>query len=336
MKEDVYILAIETSCDDTSVAVLKNKKVLSNIVSSQKIHKIFGGVVPEIASREHDRLIVPVLNEAIKESKIKLNDIDAVAYTRGPGLLGSLLVGTSFAKSLAISLDIPLLEINHMQAHILSIYIDDNPEKPKFPFIALTVSGGHTQLVVVNNPFDFTEIGKTLDDAAGEAFDKSGKIMNLDYPAGPKIDKLALKGDVNKFKFPKPDVKGLNFSFSGLKTNFKNFISNQADDFVQNNINDLCASLQSTIVEILIDKIVKARDQYQINEFVICGGVSANSYLRKELKGLMESKSIKTYVPKINYSTDNAAMIGINGYFKFIESKFGELSDYSISKYPMK
>jgi len=336
MKEDVYILAIETSCDDTSVAVLKNKKVLSNIVSSQKIHKIFGGVVPEIASREHDRLIVPVLNEAIKESKIKLNDIDAVAYTRGPGLLGSLLVGTSFAKSLAISLDIPLLEINHMQAHILSIYIDDNPEKPKFPFIALTVSGGHTQLVVVNNPFDFTEIGKTLDDAAGEAFDKSGKIMNLDYPAGPKIDKLALKGDINKFKFPKPDVKGLNFSFSGLKTNFKNFISNQADDFVQNNINDLCASLQSTIVEILIDKIVKARDQYQINEFVICGGVSANSYLRKELKGLMESKSIKTYVPKINYSTDNAAMIGINGYFKFIESKFGELSDYSISKYPMK
>ena len=335
MKEDVYILAIETSCDDTSVAVLKNKKVLSNIVSSQKIHKIFGGVVPEIASREHDRLIVPVLNEAIKESKIKLNDIDAVAYTRGPGLLGSLLVGTSFAKSLSFSLNIPLLEINHMQAHILSIYIDDNPEKPKFPFIALTVSGGHTQLVVVNSPFDFAEIGTTLDDAAGEAFDKSGKIMNLDYPAGPKIDKLALKGDINKFKFPKPDVKGLNFSFSGLKTNFKNFINNQPHDFVKNNINDLCASLQSTIVRILIDKIIKARDQYQINEFVICGGVSANSYLRKELKGLMESESIKTYVPKINYSTDNAAMIGINGYFKFIESKFGELSDYSISKYPM-
>ena len=335
MKEDVYILAIETSCDDTSVAVLKNKKVLSNIVSSQKIHKIFGGVVPEIASREHDRLIVPVLNEAIKESKIKLNDVDAVAYTRGPGLLGSLLVGTSFAKSLAFSLNIPLLEINHMQAHILSIYIDDNPEKPKLPFIALTVSGGHTQLVLVNSPFEFVEIGTTLDDAAGEAFDKSGKIMNLDYPAGPKIDKLALKGDVNKFNFPKPDVKGLNFSFSGLKTNFKNFINNQPHDFVKNNINDLCASLQSTIVEILIDKIVKARDQYQINEFVICGGVSANSYLRKELKGLMESESIKTYVPKINYSTDNAAMIGINGYFKFIESKFGELSDYSISKYPM-
>ena len=335
MKEDVYVLAIETSCDDTSVAVLKNKKVLSNIVSSQKIHEIFGGVVPEIASREHDRLIVPVLNEAIKESKIKLDDFDAIAYTRGPGLLGSLLVGTSFAKSLAFSLNIPILEINHMQAHILSIYIDDNPDKPKFPFIALTVSGGHTQLVVVNNPFDFTEIGTTLDDAAGEAFDKSGKIMGLDYPAGPKIDKLALKGDISKFKFSKPDVRGLDFSFSGLKTNFKNFIVNQSDDFIKNNINDLCASLQSTIVEILIDKIVKARDEYQINEFVICGGVSANSYLRKELKGLMVSESIKTYVPKINYSTDNAAMIGINGYFKFIESKFGKLSDYSISKYPI-
>ncbi len=335
MKEDIYILAIETSCDDTSVAVLKNKQVLSNIVSGQKIHEIFGGVVPEIASREHNKLIVPVFKKAIKESKIKLNDINAIAYTRGPGLLGSLLVGASFAKSLAFSLNIPLLEINHMQAHILSIFIDDNPEKPKFPFIALTISGGHTQLVVVNSHLDFTEIGTTLDDAAGEAFDKSGKIMNLDYPAGPKIDKLAVKGDINKFKFPKPNVRGLNFSFSGLKTNFKNFTNNQPNDFIKKNINDLCASLQSTIVEILIDKIVKARDQFQINEFVICGGVSANSYLRKELKRLMISDNIKTYVPKINYSTDNAAMIGINGYFKFIKSKFSELSECSVSKYPL-
>tara|TARA_B100000989_G_scaffold275237_1_gene234644 strand:+ start:2648 stop:3655 length:1008 start_codon:yes stop_codon:yes gene_type:complete len=335
MKEDIYILAIETSCDDTSVAVLKNKQVLSNIVSGQKIHEIFGGVVPEIASREHNKLIVPVFKKAIKESKIKLNDINAIAYTRGPGLLGSLLVGASFAKSLAFSLNIPLLEINHMQAHILSIFIDDNPEKPKFPFIALTISGGHTQLVVVNSHLDFTEIGTTLDDAAGEAFDKSGKIMNLDYPAGPKIDKLAVKGDINKFKFPKPNVRGLNFSFSGLKTNFKNFTNNQPNDFIKKNINDLCASLQSTIVEILIDKIVKARDQFQINEFVICGGVSANSYLRKELKRLMISDNIKTYVPKINYSTDNAAMIGINGYFKFIKSKFSELSECSVSKYPV-
>ena len=335
MKQDVYILAVETSCDDTSVAILKNKSVLSNIVSSQKIHQIFGGVVPEIASREHDRLIVPVMKEAVKESKIKLSELDAIAYTRGPGLLGSLLVGTSFAKSLALSLNIPLLEINHMQAHILSIFIDDNTEKPKFPFIALTVSGGHTQLVLVKSYSEFIEIGTTLDDAAGEAFDKSGKIMNLDYPAGPKIDKLAMQGDCNKFKFPKPKVEGLNFSFSGLKTNFKNFVNSKSKDFINKNINDLCASLQSTIVKILIDKIIKARDQYEINEFVICGGVSANSYLRKELTGLIESHKIKTYVPKINYSTDNAAMIGINGYFKFKESNFGKFSDFSVSKYPM-
>ena len=335
MKQDVYILAVETSCDDTSVAILKNKSVLSNIVSSQKIHQIFGGVVPEIASREHDRLIVPVMKEAVKESKIKLSELDAIAYTRGPGLLGSLLVGTSFAKSLALSLNIPLLEINHMQAHILSIFIDDNTEKPKFPFIALTVSGGHTQLVLVKSYSEFIEIGTTLDDAAGEAFDKSGKIMNLDYPAGPKIDKLAMQGDCNKFKFPKPKVEGLNFSFSGLKTNFKNFVNSKSKDFINTNINDLCASLQSTIVKILIDKIIKARDQYEINEFVICGGVSANSYLRKELTGLIESHKIKTYVPKINYSTDNAAMIGINGYFKFKESNFGKFSDFSVSKYPM-
>ena len=335
MKQDVYILAVETSCDDTSVAILKNKSVLSNIVSSQKIHQIFGGVVPEIASREHDRLIVPVMKEAVKESKIKLSELDAIAYTRGPGLLGSLLVGTSFAKSLALSLNIPLLEINHMQAHILSIFIDDNTEKPKFPFIALTVSGGHTQLVLVKSYSEFIEIGTTLDDAAGEAFDKSGKIMNLDYPAGPKIDKLAIQGDCNKFKFPKPKVEGLNFSFSGLKTNFKNFVNSKSKDFMNKNINDLCASLQSTIVKILIDKIIKARDQYEINEFVICGGVSANSYLRKELTGLIESHKIKTYVPKINYSTDNAAMIGINGYFKFKESNFGKFSDFSVSKYPM-
>ena len=335
MKQDVYILAVETSCDDTSVAILKNKSVLSNIVSSQKIHQIFGGVVPEIASREHDRLIVPVMKEAVKESKIKLSELDAIAYTRGPGLLGSLLVGTSFAKSLALSLNIPLLEINHMQAHILSIFIDDNTEKPKFPFIALTVSGGHTQLVLVKSYSEFIEIGTTLDDAAGEAFDKSGKIMNLDYPAGPKIDKLAIQGDCNKFKFPKPKVEGLNFSFSGLKTNFKNFVNSKSKDFINKNINDLCASLQSTIVEILIDKIIKARDQYEINEFVICGGVSANSYLRKEFTGLIECHKIKTYVPKINYSTDNAAMIGINGYFKFKESNFGKFSDFSVSKYPM-
>ena len=335
MMENIYILSIETSCDDTSVAILKNDKVLSNIVSSQKIHEIYGGVVPELASREHDRLIVPVISKAIEESNVSLNEINAIAYTRGPGLLGSLLVGTSFAKSLAYCLDIPLLEVNHMHAHILSIFINDNPKKPDFPFIALTVSGGHTQLVLVNGPLEFIQIGTTLDDAAGEAFDKSGKLMNLDYPAGPKIDKLSKDGDPNKFKFSKPSVKDLNFSFSGLKTNFKNFILKQPIGFVEDNLSDLCASIQSTIVNILIDKIKMARDKHGINEFVICGGVSANSFLRKKLNELEENDNINTYVPKVSYSTDNAAMIGINGYFKFKNSIFGKLSDYSISKYPI-
>ena len=335
MIENVYILSIETSCDDTSVAILKNDKVLSNIVSSQKIHEIYGGVVPELASREHDRLIVPVISKAIEESNVSLNEINAIAYTRGPGLLGSLLVGTSFAKSLAYCLNIPLLEVNHMHAHILSIFINDNPKKPDFPFIALTVSGGHTQLVLVNGPLEFIQIGTTLDDAAGEAFDKSGKLMNLDYPAGPKIDKLSKDGDPNKFKFSKPSVKDLNFSFSGLKTNFKNFITKQPLGFVEDNLSDLCASIQSTIVNILIDKIKMARDKHGINEFVICGGVSANSFLRKKLNELEKNDNINTYVPKVSYSTDNAAMIGINGYFKFKNSIFGKLSDYSISKYPI-
>ncbi len=335
MMENIYILSIETSCDDTSVAILKNDKVLSNIVSSQKIHEIYGGVVPELASREHDRLIVPVISKAIEESNVSLNEINAIAYTRGPGLLGSLLVGTSFAKSLAYCLNIPLLEVNHMHAHILSIFINDNPKKPDFPFIALTVSGGHTQLVLVNGPLEFIQIGTTLDDAAGEAFDKSGKLMNLDYPAGPKIDKLSKDGDPNKFKFSKPSVKDLNFSFSGLKTNFKNFIIKQPLGFVEDNLSDLCASIQSTIVNILIDKIKMARDKHGINEFVICGGVSANSFLRKKLNELEKNDNINTYVPKVSYSTDNAAMIGINGYFKFKNSIFGKLSDYSISKYPI-
>lgn len=335
MKDDIYILAIETSCDDTSVAILKNKVVLSNIVSSQKVHEIFGGVVPELASREHDRLIIPVIKESLKKSKVKLNQLHCVAYTRGPGLLGSLLVGTSFAKSISISLDIPLIEINHMHAHILSIFIEDNNTKPKFPFIALTVSGGHTQLVLVKSALDFKELGSTLDDAAGEAFDKSGKILGLDYPAGPKIDSISKKGNPKKFIFTKPTVDNLNFSFSGLKTNFKNFINNNPKEFVSKNINDICASLQYTIVQILIDKIITASKIHKISEFVICGGVSANSYLRNELSKLKKSNSINTYVPKLSYSTDNAAMIGINAYYKYKKSIFGELSDPSISRYPL-
>ena len=335
MNDEIYILAIETSCDDTSIAIMRNNAVLSNIVSSQQIHELFGGVVPELASREHDKLIVPVLREALHKSKISLNQIDVIAYTRGPGLLGSLLVGSSFAKSLSLSLNIPLIEINHMHAHILSIYIEDNIEKPKFPFIALTVSGGHTQLVLVESPIKFTEIGTTLDDAAGEAFDKSGKILGLDYPAGPTIDKLSKNGDPKRFVFTKPKVKGLNFSFSGLKTNFKNFINSKSEDFIKNNINHLCASLQHTIVEILIEKILNAQKIHVINDFVVCGGVSANSYLRQKLLDLKDSHDIKSYLPNVCYSTDNAAMIGVNAYYKFKHSIFGELSDQSVSRYPV-
>ena len=335
MNDEIYILAIETSCGDTSIAVMRNNAVLSNIVSSQQIHELFGGVVPELASREHDKLIVPVLREALNKSKISLNQIDVIAYTRGPGLLGSLLVGSSFAKSLSLSLNIPLVEINHMHAHILSIFIEDNVDKPEFPFIALTVSGGHTQLVLVESPIKFTEIGTTLDDAAGEAFDKSGKILGLDYPAGPTIDKISKQGDPNRFVFTKPKVKDLNFSFSGLKTNFKNFINSKSEDFIKNNINHLCASLQHTIVEILIEKVLNAQKIHVINDFVVCGGVSANSYLRQKLLDLKDSHDIKSYLPNVCYSTDNAAMIGVNAYYKFKHSIFGELSDQSISRYPI-
>lgn len=335
MDKNIYILAIETSCDETSVSILKNTKVLSNIISSQKIHSLFGGVVPELASREHEKLIIPVVEKALLDSKIPLQKISAIAYTRGPGLMGALLVGTSFAKSLSLSLDIPLVEVNHMQAHILSVFIDDNEKKPEFPFLALTVSGGHTQLVLVKNYLDFVQIGTTLDDAAGEAFDKCGKLLGLDYPSGPKIDFLSKSGNENKFDFNKPKIDGLNFSFSGLKTSFKYFLQNKQDSFVKNNLNDLCASLQKVIVDILIEKILNARDKTKIKNIVVCGGVSANSYLRKQLLILENNKEINLFIPNINYSTDNAAMIGVNGYFKFVNSKFGKLSDVSMSKYPI-
>ena len=334
MNDAVNILAIETSCDDTAAAVVQNKKVLSNIVSSQKIHELYGGVVPEVASREHDKLIVPVVSKALTSSGLSLSQMNAIAYTRGPGLMGSLLVGTSFAKSLSLSLSIPLLEINHMHAHILSIFIDDGNDKPTFPFLALTVSGGHTQLVIVNSPNDFNLVGTTLDDAAGEAFDKSGKLLGFEYPAGPKIDKKAKDGDPCKFKFTKPNVADLDFSFSGLKTNFKNFILSKNTSFIDDNLNDICASLQMTIIDVLIDKIKVASKRFKINQIVVCGGVSANSQLRSQLKAL-DDKEIKTYVPEIQYSTDNAAMIGISGYYKFLESNFGDLKDQSTAKYPL-
>ena len=336
MTDNLIVLGIESSCDETSAAILKGSKVLSNIIASQKIHEEYGGVVPELASRAHQQNIIPVVDVAIKSANIDKKDIDLIAYTKGPGLLGSLLVGTSFAKSLSFSLNIPLVSVNHMQAHILAHFIEhDEQEKPKFPFLCLTVSGGHTQIVRVENYNEMKIIGSTLDDAAGEAFDKSGKILGLDYPAGPKIDSISKKGNPKKFIFTKPTVDNLNFSFSGLKTNFKNFINNNPKEFVSKNINDICASLQYTIVQILIDKIITASKIHKISEFVICGGVSANSYLRNELSKLKKSNSINTYVPKLSYSTDNAAMIGINAYYKYKKSIFGELSDPSISRYPL-
>ena len=330
VKKDILILGIETSCDDTSIAIARNDEILTNIVANQKVHVEYGGVVPELASREHLKNILPTISLALQKSKINMNDIDAIAFTRGPGLMGSLLVGTSFAKSLSLSLNKPLIEVNHMEAHVLANCIDHSPT---FPFICLTVSGGHTQIVLVNSVSDIQLIGETLDDSAGETFDKCAKLLGLNYPGGPEIEKAAINGDKTKFNFPTPKVDGLNFSFSGLKTSFKNFINKQSPDFIKDNLHDICASLQSTIIEILIDKIIMAKNIHKVNDFVVCGGVSANSFLRKKLKEIEKINRIKTYVPKINYSTDNAAMIGINGYFKFKDSKFGEFSDYSLSKY---
>jgi len=335
-KNNVYTLGIETSCDDTAASMLLNNKVLSSVISSQDIHKLYGGVVPELASREHQKLITPVVNEAIVRSGIDKKQINSVAFTRGPGLLGSLLVGTSFAKSLSIGLDVPLIEINHMQAHILSIFIDGDQKPPNFPFLALTVSGGHTQLVIVKDYFEMEEIGRTLDDAVGEAFDKSGKIIGLDYPSGPIIDKLSKKGDPNAFEFTKPKVEGLNFSFSGLKTGFMNFIKKESSgnkDFIKNRLNDICASIQNTIIDILIEKIVSAVEITQIKDIVICGGVSANSMLRKKTISLGRNNKWKVYFPEIHYSTDNAAMIAIAGFLKYKESITSDLSCSANARY---
>lgn len=334
--QDIYTLGIESSCDDTSASILLNDKVLSNVTSSQDIHKIYGGVVPELASREHQKLITSVVNEAIIRSGITKNELNAVAFTRGPGLLGSLLVGTSFAKSLSIGLNIPLIEVNHMKAHILSIFIKNNGNAPSFPFLALTVSGGHTQLVIVKDYFKMKEIGSTLDDAVGEAFDKSGKTIGLDYPSGPIIDKLSKKGDANAFTFTKPKVKGLNFSFSGLKTGFMNFIKKESlknKDFIKDNIHDICASIQNTIIQILIDKLTDAVKITGIKDIVICGGVSANSELREKMNDLSIKNRWNVYFPKIEYCTDNAAMIGIVGYLKYKSQEISDLSCSSTSIY---
>jgi len=335
--EDLYILAIESSCDDTSAAVLCNDKVLSNVVANQDIHTKYGGVVPELASRAHQQNIVPVVHQALHQANIDKKQLKAIAFTQGPGLMGSLLVGTSFAKGLAQGLQIPLLAINHMQAHILAHFIDeDSQEKPEFPFLAMTISGGHTQIVQVNNYFDMTVIGETIDDAIGEAFDKSAKVLGLPYPGGPLIDKNAALGNPRAFQFPKPKVADLNFSFSGLKTAVLYFVQkNVAEnpDFIKKNMNDICASLQHTIIGIVIDKLKKATKSTGINRIAIGGGVSANSGIRKALQEGEQKFGWKTHVPKFEYTTDNAAMIGIVGYLKYLEKDFSNIQSTANARF---
>jgi N6-L-threonylcarbamoyladenine synthase len=324
--DNVYILGIESSCDDTSAAVLHNRSMCSNVVASQKIHEEYGGVVPELASRAHQQNIVPVVHQALAKANIDKKQLSAIAFTRGPGLMGSLLVGTSFAKSLAAGLDIPLIEVNHMQAHILAHFIERKDNRyPSFPFLAMTISGGHTQIVKVNDYFEMEVLGETIDDAVGEAFDKSAKILGLPYPGGPLIDKHAQNGNPHAFKFTKPKVKGLDFSFSGLKTGILYFIQKEVasnPDFIEENLNDICASIQYTIVEILMDKLKKAVKQTRIKSVAIGGGVSANSEIRRVLKSTESSMGWETYIPDFEFCTDNAAMIAMVGYFKYTQKDF--------------
>ena len=330
MKKTNYILGIESSCDDTAAAVLMDNVVLSNCIANQKIHQSYGGVVPELASRAHQSNIVPVVQQALSIANIDKKELSAIAYTRGPGLLGSLLVGSTFAKSLALSLDIPIIEVNHMQAHLLCHFIknEDRPP-PEFPFLGVTLSGGHTQLVLVKSHFDMSEIGRTRDDAIGEAFDKCGKVMGLNYPAGPEIDRLAKKGKSDAFEFPIPKVKGLDVSFSGLKTAFINLVhknKNINPNFIQENLNDLCASIQKIFVTVIINKIILAKEKYNLNRVVIGGGVAANSEIREVLGGKVIQDKWEVFLPPFQYTTDNAAMIGIVGYQKLLSQQWGTMN----------
>ena len=317
------ILAIESSCDETSVAICNNGKITANVIANQTIHQNYGGVVPELASRVHQQNIVPVIQQALIDAKVSKNDINAVAFTRGPGLLGSLLVGVSFAKSFALALGLPLISVNHMHAHILAHFIDD--PKPSFPFLCLTVSGGHTQIVLVKDYFDMEIVGQSLDDAAGEAFDKTAKILNLPYPGGPLIDKHAKSGNPLAFKFPEPQIKDLNYSFSGLKTAILYFIRDHEKEnpnFIQENLDDICASVQHSIVQILLNKLKKAAQQYNIKDIAIAGGVSANTGLRTALEAKAEQLGWKVYVPAFQYCTDNAGMIAIAAHYKYLNQEF--------------
>ncbi|NBC82921.1 MAG: tRNA (adenosine(37)-N6)-threonylcarbamoyltransferase complex transferase subunit TsaD [Bacteroidetes bacterium] len=338
---NITILGIESSCDDTSAAILKDGRVLSNIIANQEVHKSYGGVVPELASRAHQQNIIPVVDEAIKKSGIKKEDINAVAFTKGPGLMGALLVGVSFAKGFAMSLDIPLIEVNHLQAHILAHFIkseDKSQEFPDFPFLCLLVSGGHTQLVKVNNYLDMEVIGQTIDDAAGEAFDKCAKVMGLPYPGGPLIDKYAKEGDPLSYNFAKPKIPELDYSFSGLKTSFLYFLRDQIKlnaDFIEQNKYDLCASLQSVIIDVLMEKLVKASKSLNIRQIALAGGVSANSGLRERVIHEGDKRNWDVYIPPLSYSTDNAAMIAITGYYKFMQKDFSDFLVTPLARMPV-
>lgn len=328
---DITILGIESSCDDTSAAVIRDRTLLSNVIASQAVHQKYGGVIPELASRAHQQNIVPVVDTALKEAGVTIDKIDAIAFTRGPGLLGSLLVGVSFAKGLSISHDIPLVEVNHLQGHILSHFLD-LPDRqlphPDFPFLCLLVSGGHTQIVKVDGPLDMQIVGTTIDDAAGEAFDKCAKVMGLPYPGGPVIDKLAKEGDPHAFRFAKPRIEGFDYSFSGLKTSFLYTLRDEmAEDpnFIEKNKADLCASLQTTIVEILLDKLVKASKEYGIRDIAIAGGVSANSGLRNGITEEGRKRGWRTFLPEFKFTTDNAAMIALAGYYRYMNGNIATL-----------
>lgn len=329
-QKPIYILGIESSCDDTSASVICDGKVLSNVIANQDVHAKYGGVVPELASRAHQQNIVPVVQQAIERAGIHKSNLSAIAFTKGPGLMGSLLVGTSFAKSLALGLTIPLIDVNHMQAHILAHFIkEDNAKIPPFPFICLTISGGHTQIVKVTNHFEMEVLGETIDDAVGEAFDKSAKILGLPYPGGPLVDKYAQQGNPKAFTFSKPKVGDLEFSFSGLKTAILYFIQKNVKEnpnFISENLYDICASIQHTIIEILMDKLKNVVKTTGIKHIAIAGGVSANSEIRKRLQLAEKHWSWHTYVPKFEYTTDNAAMIAITGYLKYLNNNYSDVS----------
>lgn len=339
-QKDIIILGIESSCDDTSAAVLKNSAILSNLIARQEIHELYGGVVPELASRAHQQNIIPVVDAALKKAGITKEEIDAIAFTKGPGLMGSLVVGTSFAKAFSMAMDIPLLEVNHMMGHVLAHFIDDeDKKKPTFPFLCLTVSGGHTQIVLVEDYLSMKVIGSTIDDAAGEAFDKAAKLLGFPYPGGPLIDKFAKEGDPTKFAFAKPNIQGLDFSFSGLKTSILYFLQKETKlnpTFIEENKADLCASIQASVVEILIKKITKAAKEHNINQIAIAGGVSANSGLRDALNLAGKNNQWDVFIPKFEYCTDNAAMIAITGKFLYEKEIFGSQNSAASARLSLK